>query len=108
MEPWTPWLHAAGLDVPEPTTGPRLVDLGLTLEAAAGGQGVALARPSLARQWLRTGVLLPLCTLTIEPATHYLAVNHTGHAVAAEFVAWLREAAEAAAAEGLALISGAA
>ena len=30
LEPWTPWFRAAGLAWPEPTTGPRLVDLGLT------------------------------------------------------------------------------
>jgi len=51
LEPWTPWLRAAGLDWPEPDAGPRLVDLGLTLEAAVSGQGVALAGP----RWRATG-----------------------------------------------------
>ncbi|MDQ4172519.1 LysR substrate-binding domain-containing protein, partial [Pseudomonas aeruginosa] len=45
LEPWQPWFRVAGLDWPEPCAGPRLLDLGMTLEAAANGQGVALARP---------------------------------------------------------------
>ena len=52
LEPWAPWLRAAGLPQAEPDDGPRFVDLGLTLEAAVAGQGVVLARPSLARRWL--------------------------------------------------------
>ncbi len=55
LEPWQPWFRVAGLDWPEPCAGPRLLDLGMTLEAAANGQGVALARPSLARAWLAEG-----------------------------------------------------
>ena len=55
LEPWQPWFRVAGLDWPEPCAGPRLLDLGMTLEAAANGRGVALARPSLARAWLPRG-----------------------------------------------------
>ena len=106
VEPWTPWLHAAGLDWPEPDEGHRLVDLGLTLEAAAGGQGVALARPALARPWLRAGTLLPLARPAIEPGTQYLARTHGSYERGDDFVAWLAQVSAAAAAEGLALISG--
>ena len=58
LQPWTPWFRAAGLDWPEPAEGPKLLDLGLTLEAAVSGQGIALARPALARPWLAAGSLL--------------------------------------------------
>jgi LysR family transcriptional regulator, glycine cleavage system transcriptional activator len=89
LEPWTPWFRAAGLDWHEPTQGPRLVDLGLTLEAAVCGQGVALARPSLARHWLRSGALVPLFRVTARPAHLYYAVAHSAHEPAFGFIDWL-------------------
>ncbi|MCF3992283.1 LysR substrate-binding domain-containing protein, partial [Pseudomonas aeruginosa] len=67
LEPWQPWFRVAGLDWPEPCAGPRLLDLGMTLEAAANGQGVALARPSLARAWLAEGRLVVLFPLRSAP-----------------------------------------
>jgi len=56
LEPWAPWFAAAGLDWPEPQQGPSMLDMGLILEAAVAGQGVALSRRSLsgaalAGQW---------------------------------------------------------
>ena len=92
LEPWTPWFRAAGLDWHEPTQGPRLVDLGLTLEAAVCGQGVALARPSLARHWLRSGALVPLLPalgIMARPAHLYYAVAHSAHEPAFGFIDWL-------------------
>lgn len=71
IEPWARWFRAAGLDWPEPERGHRLIDLGLTLEAAAGAQGVVLARPSLARPWLADGRLVPLFGPAIAPAQCY-------------------------------------
>ena len=59
LEPWRPWFDAAGLDWAEPTAGPRLVDLGMLLEAAVNSQGVALARQTLAQTWLDAGTLAP-------------------------------------------------
>jgi DNA-binding transcriptional LysR family regulator len=111
VEPWAPWFQAQRLDWPEPDTGPRLVDLGLTLEAAICGQGVALARPSLARPYLRSGQLRPVFgpgqTPTATPATAYYLMPLAGTSpAAAQFAQWLRGACERAAAEGLALISG--
>jgi LysR family transcriptional regulator, glycine cleavage system transcriptional activator len=89
VEPWTPWLRAAGLDWPEPSQGPRLVDLGMTLEAAVSGQGVALARPTLARTWLGSGLLQPLFRIAAEPARRYQLMPHAAGA-AATFAGWLR------------------
>lgn len=77
LEPWTPWFQAAGLDWPEPARGPKLVDLGLTLEAAVSGQGVALGRPTLARHWLETGALVPLFGISAEPANRYMLLHAT-------------------------------
>lgn len=104
LDPWTPWFRAAGLDWPEPSQGPKLVDLGLTLEAAVSGQGVALARPSLARHWLATGTLKPLFGITAIPQQQYLVVRHAPGEAAEAFAAWLRQRCEQAAAEALALL----
>jgi DNA-binding transcriptional LysR family regulator len=112
VEPWLPWLRAQGLDWPEPDQGPRLVDLGLTLEAARCGQGVALARPALARQMLQTGELVPALGVGQTPLTQATTAYHllpgaSATTPAAEaFATWLREAGERAAAEGLAAASG--
>lgn len=92
LESWLPWFAAAGLNWPEPSQGPKFVDLGLTLEAAVAGQGVALARPSLARSWLESGALQPLpFGITVVPATQYHLMPHANDGSAAEFVQWLRD-----------------
>jgi len=90
LEPWTPWFRAAGLDWPEPASGPKLVDLGMTLEAAVSGQGVALARPTLARHWLATGTLQPLFTVTAPAANPYFLLPPEPTGAAADFAQWLR------------------
>ena len=110
VEPWAPWLRAVGLDWPEPDRGPRLVDLGMTLEAALCGQGVALARPALARSALRSGALQPVFgagrTPLAHPATAYQLLPHGQDASVTAAAEWLRQACAQAAAEGLALVSG--
>lgn len=105
LEPWLPWFRAAGLGWPEPSQGPKLIDLGLTLEAAVSGQGVALARPSLARHWLATGTLVPLLDLSAAPASQYLLAPHAPHGAAALFADWLAGVCEAAVADAAALLS---
>jgi DNA-binding transcriptional LysR family regulator len=105
LEPWAPWFEAAGLPWTEPSQGPKLVDLGLLLEAAVAGQGVALARPSLARHWLRTGTLVPLFGITAAPAHHYYLLQHAAHPAAAAFAGWLGTVCALVAAEGAELLS---
>jgi DNA-binding transcriptional LysR family regulator len=105
LEPWAPWFKAAGLPWPEPDQGPRLLDLGLTLEAALGGQGVALARPSLARTWLDTGALLPLFDVHATPAHQYHLLPYAAGGVAAQFAQWLQQACERIAREALAQLA---
>jgi DNA-binding transcriptional LysR family regulator len=106
LEPWSPWFAAAGLDWAEPAQGPRLVDLGLTLEAAVSGQGVALARPTLARHWLDSGTLVPLFALAAEPAHQYHLMPHAREGAAADFAHWLRGECQAAQAGAEAWLSG--
>jgi LysR family glycine cleavage system transcriptional activator len=91
IEPWRPWFHAAGLDWPEPASGARLVDLGLTLEAAVQGQGIVLARPSLARRWIEAGSLVAPFRLTAQPAAQYHLAAVGASPIARDFAAWLRE-----------------
>lgn len=107
LEPWTPWFRAAGLDWPEPSSGPKLVDLGLTLEAAVSAQGVALARPSLARHWLASGALRPLFPISATPANQYFVISHDEPAAARTFVQWLTATCERVAHEAQEALSGA-
>jgi DNA-binding transcriptional LysR family regulator len=103
LEPWSPWFIAAGLTWPEPSQGPKFVDLGLTLEAAVAGQGVALARPSLARAWLASGALQPLpFGVTAAPAMQYHLLPHANDGAAAAFARWLIDICHAIEAESAA------
>ena len=109
VDPWLPWFRAQGLDWPEPDQGPRLVDLGLVLEAARCGHGVALARPALARECLRSGELRPAFGVGQTPmltatTAYHLVTTHSAMPAASAFGEWLRELGERAAAEGLALV----
>jgi LysR family glycine cleavage system transcriptional activator len=67
-EPWKPWFDAAGLDWPEPSRGPIFNDSSHMLQAAAEGQGVALARASLLGNDIRNGVLVQLFDV-VAPAS---------------------------------------
>lgn len=104
LEPWAPWFAAAAVEAPEPTQGPKLVDLGLLLEAAVSGQGIALGRPSLARHWLACGALVPPFALTARPAHHYYLMPHARSGAPAEFADWLRSVCAQVAQEAAALL----
>ncbi|MFY9510259.1 MAG: LysR family transcriptional regulator, partial [Rubrivivax sp.] len=84
----------------------RLVDLGLTLEAAVAGQGVELARPRLARLWLAGGSLKPLFGIAAEPATQYYLAPCAG-AAATAFADWLAGACAEVEHEAQEALSGA-
>ncbi len=74
LEPWGTWFRACGIDLPEPRSGgTQFNDIGLMLDAAAAGFGVALARLRLAKTWLDNGRLLRLSTRTVpSPQHHFL------------------------------------
>lgn len=95
LEPWRPWFAAAGLDWPEPTQGVQYNDLGLLMEAALAGQGIALARRTIVEHWLATGVLVRLFDLQADsPHAYWLLVDpdERGREEVAVFVGWLRQA----------------
>jgi len=72
LEPWRPWLMAAGVnDSSEPEGGVRMFDLGMMLEAARAGMGVGLARDCLVRQWLDEGKLVRLFDITVPSTSDY-------------------------------------
>jgi LysR family glycine cleavage system transcriptional activator len=71
---WQPWFAAAGLDWPEPTRGPMFNDASHVLQAAAEGQGVALARSSLIGNDLTNGVLVRPFQITLPSPHKYFLV----------------------------------
>ena len=95
---WRPWFHAADLDWPEPTQGTLYDDSGLLLQAAAAGQGVALARGVLAAEELAAGRLVRVGELAIEDsASWFLVWREPLLCDAAAFEAllnWLQDLAE--------------
>jgi LysR family glycine cleavage system transcriptional activator len=94
LEPWQPWFEAAGLDWPEPSTGLRIDDLGLLLEAIRHGHGIGLTREHFAREMLACGEIVRLfdVQLASPPHSYYMAYEK----VAASrpevklFIDWLR------------------
>jgi LysR family transcriptional regulator, glycine cleavage system transcriptional activator len=73
LEPWRTWFDACGIAMPEPRAGAQFNDVGLTLDAAVAGFGVALARSKLGLAWLDSGRLIRLSTRSVpSPHHHYL------------------------------------
>jgi len=90
---WRDWFAAAGLDVAEPRTGPLFNDLGLLVEAAAQGQGVALARSVLARAWLDSHAVVRLSPIEAASRDAYhvlVAEANLKRPAVRSFVEWLR------------------
>ncbi len=77
-QPWRPWFAAAGLDRPEPEHGPSYEDAAMLLQAAAAGQGIALARAALAEDDLRSGRLVRLFDVAIPDEYAYFVVWRPG------------------------------
>lgn len=101
LEPWQPWLAAAGIEWPEPDSGHRIVDLGMMLEAATTHQGIALARRSLARRALKAGQLVQLFALEVRPKFSYFVCWHRKHGIDEAkgcFIDWLKAVCDKAAA----------
>ena len=71
-EPWSWWLPAAGLAADEPERGLTVSDSSLMLQAAIAGQGLGLARQSVAGEALAAGTLLrPFSAIARSPHAHY-------------------------------------
>lgn len=93
IEPWRPWFQTAGLDWSEPRSRYSFSDVGLFADAAAHHAGIALVRPTLAREYLedrRLAILFP--TIMATPYYAYYATCepevHQRHEVA-RFIEWL-------------------
>ena len=92
-EPWVPWFRAAGLDWPEPVRGPMFSDSSHVVQAAAEGQGIALARESLLGNDLRTGALVRLFDVRVPSPRRFFLVYPPRLAKSGKlalFRAWLR------------------
>ncbi|MBT0961867.1 LysR family transcriptional regulator [Denitromonas sp. IR12] len=92
--PWGAWFQAAGLNRPEPERGAVFNDLGMLLEAASAGLGVAMSTRRLAAAWLDSGRLVPITELTAaSPNSYYVtcASADRERPEVADFMDWLRE-----------------
>jgi LysR family glycine cleavage system transcriptional activator len=97
-EPWKPWFAAAKLAWEEPASGPLFGDASLLLEAAANGQGVALARDVLVERDVAEGRLVRLWNVAVPSPRSYFAVWSAQSAARAEvraFLDWLLESCRA-------------
>ncbi|WP_338760305.1 LysR substrate-binding domain-containing protein [Massilia sp. METH4] len=93
LEPWKSWFEVAGLDWPEPTTGVRIDDLGLLLEAVRLGQGVGLTRQHFAQEMIEKGEVIELFDIRLASPPHaYYVVYEQGTRLRPEvqlFVDWM-------------------
>ncbi|MEY2655223.1 MAG: hypothetical protein RLZZ524_2251 [Pseudomonadota bacterium] len=92
LEPWSTWFRAVGLDRAEPAVGAQFNDVGLVLDAAAAGFGVALLRLQLGAAWLDSGRLVRLSARSVaSPHGHHLcwAPGALARWECAAFVDWL-------------------
>jgi LysR family glycine cleavage system transcriptional activator len=72
-EPWTPWFHAAGLQLPEPTGGLVFQDSSMLVRVAVEGHGIALARHAIVITELKSGELVRLFDIAVAcPNSYYL------------------------------------
>lgn len=94
LEPWQPWFEQAGLDWPEPSTGLRVDDLGLLLEAIKHGHGVGLTRQHFAQDMIATGEIVQLfdVRLVTPPHAYYLVYEQPSgeRPEVGLFIDWLR------------------
>jgi len=98
---WSDWLEAADLGRPAwGERGPRLADGALLLQAAAVGQGVALAYGKLAASYLEDRRLVQPFGPTVALGPTYWLISPVRGTPATRasrtFAAWIREAAKSA------------
>ncbi len=81
LEPWQPWFEVAGLDWPEPTSGLRVDDLGLLLEAIRYGHGVGLTRQHFSRELIASGAVVRLFDTQLATPPHAYYLVHEAQAL---------------------------
>jgi DNA-binding transcriptional LysR family regulator len=72
---WDLWLKAAGVAADAPLEGPLFSDSTYSLQAAARGEGVALARRSIVGEDLERGTLKKLFDVTLPSPERYFFVT---------------------------------
>lgn len=90
---WPKWLAAAGLAA-QPAAGPEFSDIGLLIQAAVAGQGVALGQSVIVADDLSVGHLIEPFGLRIPSGKGYYLValpEAFGRAPVVAFGRWLRE-----------------
>ena len=95
LEPWRTWFRASRLTLAEPRAGAQFNDLGLVLDAAVAGFGVALMRLKLGQAWLDSGRLVRLSRRSVRSPHDYFLCWKPGTLErweCAAFVDWLRQA----------------
>jgi LysR family transcriptional regulator, glycine cleavage system transcriptional activator len=95
LEPWRTWFTACGISLDEPGGGAQFNDMGLVLDAAVAGFGVALMRLQLGTPWLDSGRLVRLSARSVPSPHHYFLCWKPGTLdrwECAAFVDWLRQA----------------
>lgn len=94
LEPWQPWLAAAGLPLAEPAGGVLYEDLSILIRSAIDGDGVALVRHAIVLQELAEGRLVRLFDLVAPSKDAYYLVSPpaaAGREPVVAFSAWLGE-----------------
>jgi LysR family glycine cleavage system transcriptional activator len=102
---WRLWLELAGVEGVDPTRGPIFTDSAMVVQAAAEGQGVALARRVLAAGDLAAGLLVQPFEVSLPHDLAYYLVSPEATAEQPRiraFRAWLLAEAEADPASGAA------
>lgn len=95
LDPWRTWFQACGIDWPEPREGAQFNDVGLVLDAAVAGFGVALARSKLGVAWLDSGRLIRLSPRAVPSPHHHFLCWKPGTLErweCAAFAEWLAQA----------------
>jgi LysR family transcriptional regulator, glycine cleavage system transcriptional activator len=95
LEPWQTWFRACRIDLPEPREGSQFNDIGLMLDAAVAGFGVALARSRLGLAWIDSGRLIRLSPRAVASPHHHFICWKPGTLErweCAAFVDWLKQA----------------
>ena len=80
VEPWSPWLQAARVDMAEPSGGLMFEDLSMLIRSAADGNGVALVRHVVAMQEIASGQLVRLFDIATPCPDEYFFVSPPGAA----------------------------
>lgn len=88
VEPWAPWLRAAGVEMAEPSGGVLFDDLSLLVRSAVDGNGVGLVRHVVAMQEIAAGKLVRLFDIAAPSPDDYYFVAPLGTAGKPQVVAF--------------------